>query len=523
MRITIIGAGNMGGSAAVGFASCGVLQPENITVTARHASSLEKFKEYGIRTATDNCTAVAGADIVIYAVKPWQLEDVLKETAPSLDYGRQLVVSFAPGVTPAQLRAWLDRDGALPAIAYVIPNTAIEIGESMTFLSAVTASEEQVAGLKALFDRVGRSLVVSLDQLLSGTSLASCGIAYAMRYISASAEGGLQLGLDPEAVGGAVCQTVRGAAALVEAKGFRPEAEIDRVTTPNGLTIRGLNAMEDAGFSEAVVRGVTVINAPRKRRVVVKVGSNVLTRPDGSLDTTRVSSIVDQIVALRRDGHEVVLVTSGAVACGRSLIREDRKLNDVQQRQLYSAIGQVRLMDLYYKLFQGYGITVGQVLTMKKNFEAGQEYDNQKSCMEVMLQGHVLPVVNENDTVSITELMFTDNDELSGLVAGMVGAEALIILTNVDGVYDGPPDDPASKVIPRILPGESLEGCVSAKKSSAGRGGMVSKCQVAARLAAEGIRVIITNGNRDGVLPAVLNHPEDTPHTEFVPAHGKLD
>ena len=519
MKITIIGAGNMGGSAAVGFASSGALQPECITVTARHTESLERFKAYGIRTSTDNRAAVREADWVIYAVKPWQMEAVLKETAPLLDYDRQLVVSFAPGVTPAQLREWLSRDGVLPAIAYVIPNTAIEIGESMTYISPVTASEEQTAQLKALLDKVGKSLVVSVDQMLYGTSLASCGIAYAMRYISASSEGGLQLGLDSGEVGGAVCQTVRGAAALVEAKGYRPEAEIDRVTTPNGLTLRGLNAMEEAGFSEAVIKGVTVIKAPRKRRIVVKVGSNVLTRPDGSLDTTRVSSIVDQLVALRRDGHEVVLVTSGAVACGRSLIREDRKLNDVQQRQLYSAIGQVRLMDLYYKLFQGYGITVGQVLTMKKNFESGQEYDNQKSCMEVMLQAHVLPVVNENDTVSISELMFTDNDELSGLVAGMVGAEALVIMTNVDGVYEGSPDDPASKLIPRVLPGESLEGHISAKKSSAGRGGMTSKCQVAARLAGEGIRVLIVNGNREGILPAVLNHPDDTPHTEFVPVH----
>ena len=261
-----------------------------------------------------------------------------------------------------------------------------------------------------------------------------------------------------------------------------------------------------------------VIKAPKKRRIVVKVGSNVLTRSDGSLDTTRVSSIVDQIVSLREAGYETVLVTSGAVACGRSLIREDAKLTDVQQRQLYSAIGQVRLMDLYYKLFQGYGITVGQVLTMKKNFDEGQEYNNQKSCMEVMLQSHVLPIVNENDTVSITELMFTDNDELSGLVAGMVGAETLVILTNVDGVYDGSPDDPASSVIPRILPGESVESYISARKSTAGRGGMASKAQVAMRLASSGVRVIIANGRRDGILTDVLTSPGSTVHTEFVPS-----
>ena len=517
MKITIIGAGNIGGSIAAGFAFRGVLPAENITVTARHASTLEKYAERGICTTTDNCAAAAAADIVFYAVKPWQMEDVLKETVPVLDYGRQLVACVSPCITVEQLRKWLSKDGVLPAISYVIPNTAVEIGESMTYISPVTSSEGQNALLKELFDKVGLSQVVPVDQMLSGTSLASCGIAYAMRYISASVEGGVQLGLDRAEVGEAVCQTVRGAAALVEARGYHPEKEIDRVSTPNGLTVRGLNAMENAGFSAAVIKGLTINNAPRKHRIVVKVGSNVLTRPDGELDTTRVSSIVDQIVTLRRDGYEVVLVTSGAVACGRALIPEDRKLNDVQQRQLYSAIGQVRLMDLYYKLFQDYGITVGQVLTMKKNFESGQEYENQRNCMEVMMQGNVLPVVNENDTVSITELMFTDNDELSGLVAGMVGAEALIILTNVDGVYDGPLDDPASKVIPRILPGENIEGHISEKKSSAGRGGMLSKCQVASSLSEQGIRVIIANGNRENVLPDLLNNPKGTPHTEFVP------
>ncbi len=523
MKVTIIGAGNMGGSAALGFAGCGAVAAPDITVTARHESSLEKFKSAGIRTCTDNRAAVKDADIVFYAVKPWQMEDVLKETRDVLDYGRQLVVSIAPGIKPEQFREWLDKDGSMPSLAYAIPNTAIEIGESMTYISSVTASEAQTAVLKALFDKVGKTDVVPLEQMLSGTSLASCGIAYAMRYISASAEGGARLGLDGVQIGEAVCQTVRGAAALVSAKGFDPEHEIDRVTTPNGLTIRGLNAMEEAGFSDAVIKGLTVIKQPRKRRIVVKVGSNVLTRADGSLDTTRVSAIVDQIVTLREAGYETVLVTSGAVACGRSLIREDRKLSDVQQRQLYSAIGQVRLMDLYYKLFQAYEITVGQVLTMKKNFEEGQEYSNQKSCMEVMLQGNVLPVVNENDTVSITELMFTDNDELSGLVAEMVEAEALVILTNVDGVYDGPPDDPASKVIPRILPGEDLKNRISAKKTNIGRGGMISKYAVASRLSEQGIRVIITNGNRDNILPEVLNNPARTPHTEFVPAAVQQD
>ncbi len=515
MKITIIGAGNIGGSMAIGLATSKALPAENITVTARHATSLEKFKEFGIRTSTDNVSAVSGADIVFYAVKPWQMEDALMQTAPALDYARQLVVCVSPVIVTGQLSAWLEKDGALPGIAYVIPNTAIEIGESMSFISPVTATEAQTAMLKDLFDKTGLSLVVGVDRMLAGTSLASCGIAYAMRYISASIEGGLRLGFSREEVGGAVCQTVRGAVNLVEAKGYHSEHEIDRVCTPNGLTVRGLNAMENAGFSDAVIKGLTVVKTPRKHRIVVKVGSTVLTRPDGELDTTRVSSIVDQIVMLRKDGYEVILVTSGAVACGRAVISEDRKLNDVQQRQLYSAIGQVRLMDLYYKLFQAYEITVGQVLTMKKNFEEGQEYSNQKSCMEVMLQGNVLPVVNENDTVSITELMFTDNDELAGLIAEMLGASTLIILSNVDGIFDGSPEDPSSKVVRRIPHGMDIGRYILHETSEFGRGGMESKCRTARAAADKGINVIIANGRRENILTELVENPDGTVHTLF--------
>ena len=178
-------------------------------------------------------------------------------------------------------------------------------------------------------------------------------------------------------------------------------------------------------------------------------------------------------------------------------------------------------MDLYYRLFQNYGITVGQVLTMKKNFEAGQEYDNQRSCMEVMLGRNVIPIVNENDTVSITELMFTDNDELSALVTQMVGASTLVLLTNVDGVYDGAPGDPAARVIPRIGAGDSVGKYIGPGKSTSGRGGMSSKCHVAQTLAAGGIRVIIANGRTENILVDVLAGREGTVFTEFVPEEPK--
>ena len=207
------------------------------------------------------------------------------------------------------------------------------------------------------------------------------------------------------------------------------------------------------------------------KRIVIKVGSNVLTRKDGKLDVTRVSAIVDQVAWLRRHGYEVILVSSGAVACGRRELTVDHSLDSVEQRQLFSAVGQVKLVGLYYDLFREYGIHVGQVLTMKENFEPGEQYRNQRACMAVMLENGVLPIVNENDTVSVTELMFTDNDELSGLIAGMVGAQTLVLLSNIPGLYDRRPDEPGARVIRTVHAGDDLSVCIREEKSAFGRGG----------------------------------------------------
>ena len=253
-------------------------------------------------------------------------------------------------------------------------------------------------------------------------------------------------------------------------------------------------------------------------RIVTKIGSNVLTRSDGKLNVTRLSSIVDQVAQLRSRGHEVILVSSGSVAGGRGEISARRKLDDVGQRQLFSAVGQVKLMNLYYDLFREYGISIGQILTMKESFATRREYLNQRACLEVMMENGVVPIINENDTISVTELMFTDNDELSGLVASMADADLLVLLTNVDGIYDGSPFGPSAHVIERVEPGRSLDEYVSAVKSTMGRGGMTSKCRVARMVADEGIRVVIANGTTADILLNVVESPEKTLHTEFLPS-----
>ena len=256
-----------------------------------------------------------------------------------------------------------------------------------------------------------------------------------------------------------------------------------------------------------------------KRRIVIKIGSNVLTRTDGKLDVTRMSALVDQVAWLRKQDIEVILVSSGAVACGRRELTIDHSLDSVEQRQLFSAVGQVKLVGLYYDLFREFGIHVGQVLTMKENFEPGEQYRNQRACMTVMLENDVLPIVNENDTVSVTELMFTDNDALSGLIAQMMQADTLILLSNIDGIYDGHPDNPASRIIPRVEPGTDLSQYIKEEKSAFGRGGMHSKYTTASKVSQAGIRVIIANGERENILIDIMNQPASTPHTEFTPCN----
>ena len=254
-----------------------------------------------------------------------------------------------------------------------------------------------------------------------------------------------------------------------------------------------------------------------KQRIVVKVGSNALTRPDGRLDVTRMSALVDQIAWLRSKGCEVILVSSGAVACGRRELDIEHELDSVEQRQLFSAMGQAKLIGLYYDLFREYHIHVGQVLTMKENFEPGEQYRNQQACMRVMLENGVLPIVNENDTVSVTELMFTDNDELSGLIAQMMKADSLILLSNIDGIYTGNPDDPQSELIHEVPHGTDLSQYLQSSRSSAGRGGMQSKYHTAQLVANAGIHVYIANGKREHILCDVLLHPEQVPFTHFCP------
>ena len=260
----------------------------------------------------------------------------------------------------------------------------------------------------------------------------------------------------------------------------------------------------------------------RYQRIAVKVGSNVLTQADGMLDITRMTQLVDQINQLRNRGIEIILISSGAVAAGKSVVEPNRKIDAVSLRQLWSAVGQVRLINNYYDLFSKYKIVCAQVLTTKENFRDRKHYLNMKNCLNTLLENSVVPIINENDTISVTELMFTDNDELSGLIAAMMDSEALIILSNIDGIYTDHPDNPDAKVIREVTTNTAdLTKCIRTSKSEFGRGGMITKSKIARKIAEHGIHVHIANGFRDNILLDLLNVDSDVLNTHFIPNDKK--
>jgi len=256
MKISVIGAGAMGGAIVEGLLKGSYVSNEDICVSDASRHAVERFAQSGANITTENRVAAIGGDIVFVVVKPWLVEQVVRGIRKVLDYDRQLLVVVAAGISGQQLSEWLEKDGQLPPLWLCIPNIAIAQQASMTFLSPVNATTGQTDQLKALLDSMGQTLVVDEKLLAAGTTLASCGIAYAMRYVRAAAEGGVELGFKADQAKQVVMQTMKGAVTLLEATGLHPEAAIDLVTTPGGVTIRGLNEMEHAGFTSAVIRGL---------------------------------------------------------------------------------------------------------------------------------------------------------------------------------------------------------------------------------------------------------------------------
>ena len=256
MKTTFIGCGNMGGATVRGLISRGLLSAKDVTCCDLSQACLERMKQIdnAITVTTDSRKAAEGAGLIVLAVKPWAVEPTLATFKDLLDLDKQDLVVIAAGITFEMLSGWIGSSNA--TLFRAIPNTAIEVGSSVTFISAQNASEARTARIVELFGALGRAVLIPEDKMSAGTALASCGIAYAMRYIRAAMEGGVELGFRADEALNIVLGTVKGAADLLSASGEHPEAAIDKVTTPGGITIKGLNKMDEEGFSNAVIAGL---------------------------------------------------------------------------------------------------------------------------------------------------------------------------------------------------------------------------------------------------------------------------
>lgn len=252
-KITIIGGGNLGGSIAFGLIKSKQIEPSTLTISDRYVSVLKKFQDQGAKTTDNNVEAARQADIIILAIKPYQAQSIIDEIKPVLT-AKQILISAVAGLGLPKLEEEFNSTGI--QTFRIMPNTAIAIQESMTLISTNVKSEEKSNLVVHIFDQLGKALIIPEDLMAAATVLGSCGIAFALRYIRAAMQGGIEMGFSAEMAQFITAQTVKGATELILQSGRHPEQEIDKVTTPRGITITGLNEMEHQGFSSSLIQGL---------------------------------------------------------------------------------------------------------------------------------------------------------------------------------------------------------------------------------------------------------------------------
>lgn len=254
-KIAIIGGGNLGTAIAEGLLKSKFSKPAEITVTKRNIETLQSLKDQGVKITRDNAEAVRKSDLIILAIKPYQVASVIKDLDPVLEQ-RHLLISVVTGVLIKDIEGMITKK-KIP-VCRAMPNTAISLRESMTCLSFNNTPSAQIAGVQKIFAALGKAVIIDESLMEAATVLGACGTAYAMRFIRANIQGGIEIGFDVATASLIVEQTVKGAAELLLQKNTHPEQEIDKVTTPKGCTIAGLNEMEHQGFSSSLIKGIAV-------------------------------------------------------------------------------------------------------------------------------------------------------------------------------------------------------------------------------------------------------------------------
>lgn len=560
--IGFIGAGNMADAMIRGIISAGILEPGQIVVVNK--SNKERLRrlasQYGVKGVQGIPELLDLSDTVILAVKPADVPDVLdairnaREGRTNLcdESAPKLLISVATGIPLAYLETHL---GNAFVVVRSMPNIPAQVGEGVMAASLGTrAGKAHKVLADTILGATGKVFWVGEEDLDPVTALSGSGPAYFFRLAQDMAAAGARMGLDAGLSEQLARQTLAGAGQLVAHSSTCLSDLVRQVTSPNGTTAAALSVFEgkrldllveeamaharnrSREMAESVSRHVLL----RANRVVVKVGSSTVTDPSGGLNIEVLEELVGQIAELMSLGREVILVSSGAVAAGRgklgsqapSPLGGDAGIDSdargtLTDKQVLSAVGQAVLMRTYETLFEKHGLTIAQVLLTKDDFTIPKRSSICRNTLEQLCAERIVPVINENDAVSVDEIRLGDNDTLSARVATLVEAEALFILTDTDGLFSADPrKDPNARLL-RIVnrvddkvaamaasPAQPASGSAQhaigenagkAPATGVGTGGMVTKLWAAEMALSHGIPVVIANGSRPGALLAAAS------------------
>jgi len=520
--IGFVGAGNMGSAMVRALVDSGRVKGPQIMVVNRENSERIRALEIecGVVPARDISDLAARCSVVILAVKPDQVTGVLESLKGRARPG-SLVISIAAGITLEDLQVAL---GPEVAVVRAMPNTPARVGEGATALAGgewVDAPARESAEL--VLGVTGKLYWVDEECLDIITALSGSGPAYFYRMAEEMAEAACRMGLDRILAGDLARQTLIGAGRLLKESGAGVGELVRQVASPRGTTSAALGVLEagrlgqmvEEAMAKATLRshqlsGLVGRHAlTRARRIVVKVGSSVISGEDGVLSEPILAGLVRQVAELASGGREIIIVSSGAMAAGRGKMGA-RLRGSMTEKQALAAVGQGILMRAYETAFEEYGLTVAQILLTGEDFSNPRRSTLCRNTMSALLARGVVPVINENDTVAVDEIRLGDNDTLSARVAVIASADLLILMTDTGGLYTGDPKtQPGAELITMV--GSVTPSVLEMAGGTTGRnsaGGMTTKLWAANLAAEHGIPTVIADGRQENVLISIVRGAE---------------
>lgn len=521
-KIGFIGAGNMASAMIRAVTGKGVFRgSEVMVINKNNRERIETLQhECGVLAAKSLEEMASLCSTLVICTKPDQVTEVLDTLSPVLDE-EHLLVSVVAGITIRYIQSRLVRE--VPVVR-AMPNTPVEVGEGAIAVSAGEAvSPDQRAQVEEIFRSLGKVVWVSEGDMDVITALSGSGPAYFYKLALAMSRAAERLGLERNLARELSAQTLIGAGFLLKYNGADTEDLLRQVVSPKGTTAAALRVFEskrldsivEEAMTKAAARSVELSGLPERRmltksrKIVVKIGSSTITDENGNLKERHIKALVDQIAKLVAEGRQVLVVSSGAIACGRGRMRVNMP-DSITGKQALAAIGQGLLMRTYECLFDAHGLTVAQILLTREDLASPKRSALCKNTLDELLLQKVVPIINENDTVAVDEIRLGDNDTLSARVAVLAQADLLVILTDTDGLYTmDPRREPNARRITRVRDINSdLLGMAQSSGGPLGTGGMLTKLWAASLALEHGIPTVIANGAEENVLVSILNGQE---------------